>query len=70
MKLERLNCKVRCDVGICNNSASFTLVTGGTLIKRRLNMCDKCMKKLYEEIGRVIIPRSPANILSKGEKRG
>lgn len=70
MKLERLNYNVRCDIGICNNAASFTLVTGGTIIKRRLNMCDKCMKELYEEIGRVIIPKSPNNILSKGEKRG
>jgi len=68
MKLTKINCKVRCDIGMCRNTADYTVETYGAIAKHRLNMCEGCMKALYKAIGEQLVPKSPANMLAKGEK--
>ena len=63
MQLAKISQVVKCDIGICVRTADWTLVTPATMVEHRLNMCEQCMKELYNAIGTVIVPKSPRNML-------
>ena len=76
MELVKLNVKVRCDLGLCKNNAQYAAspeVSGPRLPWRKeaggLYLCRSCMEKLYEAIGKEIVPKSPDSLIKKAEKR-
>lgn len=52
--------KVSCDFSCCKNIASHK-IEGLIKPKKELNLCEECMKKLYREIGKNIVPRAVEN---------
>ena len=76
MELVKLNVKVRCDMGLCKNLAAYSIApsrpkaslpwrreAGGTYI------CEECLTALYAAIGKVLVPKSPDNMIKKAIKR-
>ena len=76
MELVKLNVRARCDMGLCKNIAEYSISAstvkahlpwrreaGGTYI------CASCLKELYAAIGKVLIPKSPDNLIKKAIKR-
>ncbi len=53
MKLEKLKVKIRCDNGLCNNMASYTIVKKGTPREYQMNLCDDCITQLGEAISKL-----------------
>lgn len=39
--------KLKCDMGICKNSANYSVVPDGADQSQYVNLCKDCMKKLY-----------------------
>ena len=73
MQLEKLNVKSRCDMHLCRNVAEYRIGSGGGISRvfggTGLYLCKDCLKKLYEAIGKVIVPKSPDNLIKKAVKR-
>lgn len=49
---------VRCELGVCKNRATHAVKFERAGIRSRLYMCDKCMRELYGEIGKLVVPKS------------
>jgi len=76
MQLIKLDVNARCDMYLCRNSAKYRVVTGGSggvFPWQRggsgLYLCPDCLQKLYEAIGKVLVPKSPDNMIKKAVKR-
>jgi len=76
MELIKLNVKARCDMGLCKNIAEYSISSSGAkahLPWRReaggTYICRECLNELYAAIGRVLVPKSPDNIIKKAVKR-
>ncbi len=68
MQLNKLTVNMRCDMPLCGNSAAYSIgADSGS--ERRIFICESCMKKLYEQIGKLIVPKSPDNIIKTAVKR-
>lgn len=65
MKIEVLTGKIRCDMPNCKNMASIKVIKSGFLRSVGLNLCDECRQDLYNDLGRMIVPKSPENMLNK-----
>ena len=70
MKIEEVNYKIACDMPGCVNLAKYSLNSGKTKSAENINLCSECVKNLYENIGKYLIPKSPKNILNNNTKRG
>ena len=72
MELLKLNVKARCDMHLCPNLAEYRIATGsGRRIfgNAGLYLCGDCLKELYKAIGKVVVPKSPDNLIKKAVKR-
>lgn len=69
MKLANLNVKVRCDFGLCKNSAKYEIYDNGVLARRRIYICEECAKQLFELLSKEFVPKSPINMINKSVKR-
>lgn len=76
MELVKLNVRARCDMGLCKNIASYSISSGGAkahLPWRReaggTYICEDCLKALYVAIGKILVPKSPDNMIKKAIKR-
>ena len=73
MELIKLNVKARCDMHLCPNLAEYRIATGGGGLRifqnTGLYLCGDCLKKLYQAIGKVVVPKSPDNLIKKAVKR-
>jgi len=76
MELVKLNVKARCDMGLCKNIAEYSIAPGGAKAhvpwRREAGgtyICRECLVKLYEAIGKVVVPKSPDNLIKKAIKR-
>lgn len=56
MNIEKCRVKQKCDFIGCNNIADYSLNLEGS-VKRDLSFCDRCLKEMYEAIGKVQIPK-------------
>ena len=70
MKFEQVNYKISCDMPGCNNLAKYSLTSKKVKSGTDLYFCDNCVKELYENIGKNLIPKSPKNILNNNTKWG
>ena len=67
MQIEKCLQKTKCDFVGCNNIASYSLSTKG-LIKRELCFCEKCLNEMYEEIGKIKIPKGTKSPFKLNER--
>ncbi len=65
MKLEQVTYKIKCDMPGCRNLSSYALTNRKFLRSTNIHMCTDCMKELYKSMAKVIVPKSPKNILNK-----
>ena len=74
MELIKLNVPARCDMYLCRNVAAYRIATGKKALPSifgasGIYLCHDCLVKLYEAIGREIVPKSPDNLIKKAVKR-
>lgn len=74
MELIKLNVKTRCDMHLCRNTAAYRITTGGGGLTQvfgnpGLYLCRDCLIKLYELVGKEVVPKSPDNLIKKAVKR-
>lgn len=69
MEIIKINQNIRCDMGMCNNKAIYSIGYKDTLLKRKLNLCEKCAREIYKELGSLFIPKSPKNMISTKKNR-
>ena len=67
MKLVKINNKIRCELGVCGNMASYALTMERTGIRSRIYMCDECIAKLYAATKQVLNERKRAERRSSAE---
>ncbi|MEG2413788.1 MAG: hypothetical protein RSB10_01315 [Clostridia bacterium] len=65
MELIRQNANVKCDVGNCVNKAEFSVVPENVSGRQYINVCEHCMREMYDEFAKQIVPKSPKNFLAK-----
>lgn len=70
MKVRKLEVKTKCEMPMCKNLASFQFVADGGDSRNSLNLCEDCVREIYGQIGKLITPKSPKNILNKKDCRG
>lgn len=60
--------KVRgqCCVSGCKNNGKYEIVFKRPLLGG-LVLCESCLRGMYSEIGKVLIPKSPENIIKKNK---
>lgn len=56
MQIEKCTRMTKCDFLGCNNLADYAFSTKGVL-KRELAFCEDCLKGMYEEIGKLQVPK-------------
>lgn len=69
MKLTNLKVNVRCDFGLCKNQAKYEIYEDGVLARRKIYLCEKCAKELFELLSKEFVPKSPINLINKSIKR-
>ena len=72
MQLTKLSVKSRCDMHLCRNMAEYRVSTGSGFAlfgAQGLYLCHDCLVKLYEAIGRELVPKSPDNLIKQAVKR-
>ena len=69
MEVTKLNVKARCDVHLCRGLANYRIVGLKGFGGSGLYLCSDCLTKLYEAVGREIVPKSPDNLIKKAVKR-
>ena len=76
MELIKLSVNARCDMGLCRNVAEYSISPSGTKAhvpwRREAGgtyICHDCLVELYEAIGKVLVPKSPDNMIKKAVKR-
>ena len=74
MELIKLNVDSRCDMNLCRNRAEYRVATGKGGLSAvfggaGIYLCRDCLVKLYEAIGKVLVPKSPDNVIKKAIKR-
>ena len=64
MKLEEVAYKVKCDMPGCKNISAYSITNKHFVISTNMYLCKDCMKELYSAIGKILVPKSPKNILN------
>lgn len=70
MQIEKCTRVTKCDFLGCNNLADYCFSTKGVL-RRELAFCKDCLKGMYEEIGKIQVPKatnSPFKLRSRIRK--
>ncbi|MGI6701019.1 MAG: hypothetical protein ACOX3U_00905 [Christensenellales bacterium] len=70
MEISKINLIVRCDMGLCGNKAVYSINRRNKILRRNINLCADCARKLYAELGKLFTPKSPENIIKKRTERG
>ncbi len=68
MQVAKLSVKTKCEMPLCKNNAAYQFCADNGDKLNSLNLCEDCVKELYRQIGKLLTPKSPKNILSG--KRG
>ncbi len=65
MTIEEMTSTIKCSVPGCTMDAKYVVVNEKIFAKSRLCFCKDCAKKLYGCLGKIIVPKSPRNMLNK-----
>lgn len=69
MRIEKSNTIVKCDIPGCVNFASHRITDSGIDERNQINICDECMKDMHLLLSKILIPKSPENLVKKACKR-
>ena len=69
MRLANLKVKVRCDFGLCKNTAKYEIYEDGVLARRKIYLCEDCAKQMFELLSKEFVPKSPINVINRSVKR-
>ncbi len=65
MTIEQVPYKAKCDMPGCKNVSSYVIRNKRFLASQNMYLCKDCMHELYSQIAKLIVPKSPKNILNK-----
>lgn len=68
MIVEKTKLKIKCDASGCNNVADYCIVNKKFIFDGSVYLCDPCLRELYKEIGKFIVPKNLKPIYKKGAK--
>ncbi len=68
MIVERAKTRVKCDASGCNNLCDYVIVNKKFVFDGSVYLCENCMKSLYGEIGKYMIPKNVKPLYKKGGK--
>ena len=69
MKLTNTPYKIRCEMGVCKNFASKSIISERVGIRSNLHVCSQCLIELYKLIGATVIPSSIETLAKKGRSK-
>ena len=71
MKIVIQTNKIKCDMGTCINHAKYSVVPDGADKSRYVNVCEDCMRKLYNAASAIYAPKNSGIKRSdnKGDKQ-
>lgn len=65
MELEKTNVVMRCDIPGCRNKADYALRAHKVFRVGNLYFCEDCLRDLYSQIGKFLVPKSISNVNKK-----
>lgn len=65
MQVQKLSVKTKCEMPMCKNNAVYQFCADNGDKRNSLNLCEDCVKELYGQIGKLLTPKSPKNMLNK-----
>ncbi len=68
MIVERSKTRVKCDASGCNNSCDYTIVNKKFVFDGNVYLCEDCMRLLYTELAKFIVPKNIRPVFKKGDK--
>lgn len=68
MIVEKTKQKIKCDASGCNNVADYCIINKKFIFDGNVYLCDDCLRELYTEIGKFIVPKNLKPIYKKGAK--
>lgn len=71
MKIIKNDKNVKCAMSGCRRRAEYAVAADKALAGNYIYVCNECMRDMYCEIGKIIVPKSPRSPFGKdAEKRG
>ena len=68
MLVEKSKTKIKCDVSGCENVCSYQIVNKKFVFDGSVYLCEKCLNKLYGEMGKYIVPKAIKPVYKNGGK--
>ncbi len=65
MEISKCKYSMRCEADGCNKLAVYCIRLKRTVLRNALNICEDCLKELYEETGKLFVPKSVKSPLKK-----
>ena len=65
MKIEIIEPKVKCDASGCSNLSEYRIANKKFVFCGNYYFCKTCLSDLYQQVGSLIIPKSPQPIFKK-----
>jgi len=60
MKVIKITNKIRCELGVCNNLATYALTMSRTGIRSRIYLCEECLRRIYAEAKAILDEKTAA----------
>ncbi len=70
MEIQPINIKIKCDAMGCKNQAEYCIKFKKFIVASNMYFCKSCLKQIYESAGKILVPKSPENIIKKRIKEG
>lgn len=61
--------KINCDIMGCKNIANYVIKYKRSFVNSGLHICKSCINDLYVSIGKVVVPKSPVNMLNTDKRK-
>lgn len=65
MRIEVSTRRHRCGLGVCKEAAELCIVPDRVGVRGNLYVCRKCLVQIVEQAGKVLVPKSPANMFER-----
>lgn len=65
MQVSKTGVKTKCEMSMCKREAVYQFCLDNGDKRNSLNLCENCVKELYGQIGKILTPKSPKNMLNK-----
>ncbi len=58
--------RIKCDTAGCKNYATYKIILKPKIsLSTGVYVCTKCAKDMYEDLGKLFVPKSPVNMIKK-----